>query len=81
MEEILENCGIEGRSLTWQQLGTEAGIEASGRTIRRAMETMDYHKCTACQRGWVSPSAAANRVVFAKKMLEKYPRPEDWFRV
>jgi hypothetical protein len=81
MERILETTGLEGRALTWEQLGFEANVEASGRTIKRTMETMDYHKCIACQRGWVSQSARENRLRYAKEMLKKYPEPEDWYRV
>lgn len=46
--------GIEARSYTWEQLGYEVGLECSGRIIRKAMGTMDYHKCIACRRGWVN---------------------------
>ncbi len=66
MERILENEGITGRALTWEQLGMEAGVEASGRTIQRTMQTMDYRKCIACQKGWVSKDMAARRLKFAK---------------
>ena len=52
MERILEEEGIEARSLTWQQLGYEVGLDCSGRTIQRAMGTMDYHKCVSCKKGW-----------------------------
>ncbi len=52
MEKILENERLEGRSLTWMQLGFEAQVEASGATIRRAMGTLQYHNCLACQRSW-----------------------------
>ena len=34
MEQIIEIEGIAGRSLTWESLGIEIGIEASGKTIR-----------------------------------------------
>jgi hypothetical protein len=51
MEEILENEGIEARGLTWEQLGTEVGLDVSGRTIRRVLRTLDYHKCVACKKG------------------------------
>ena len=40
MKKILENEGLEGRSLTWMQLGFEAQVEASEATIRRAMGTV-----------------------------------------
>ena len=49
MEKILENEGLEGRSLTWMQLGFEAQIEASEATIQIAMCTLDYHNCLECQ--------------------------------
>lgn len=67
--------------LTWQQLGFEVRLDVSEATIRRTMGTMDYHKCLACQGGWQSPKSAANRVQYAKVMLERHPEPEDWDRV
>ena len=81
MEQILQHESLEGRALTWEQLGMEAGVEASGWTIKRVMGNLEYHKCLACQRSWQSPRSAANRVEYARKMLEKYPRPKDWDRV
>jgi hypothetical protein len=81
MERILENEGIKGLALTWAQLGYEVGLECRGRIIERAMGTMDYHKCIACQRGWVNPKTAKNRVNFSTVMLERYPLPVDWYRV
>ena len=41
MEKILENEGLDGRSLTWMQLGFEAQIEASEATIGKAMGTLE----------------------------------------
>ena len=81
MERILENEGLEGRALSGQQLEFEVGLDVFEATIRRTMGTMDYHKCLACQRGWQSPKRAANRVKYAKVMLERHPEPEDWDRV
>ncbi len=56
MEKIPENEGLEGRSLTWMPLGFEAQVEASEATIQRAIGTLQYYKCLACQRSWQSPS-------------------------
>lgn len=82
MEQILQHEGLEGRAFTWEQLGMEAGVEASGWTIKMVMGSLEYHKFLACQRSWQSPrSAAANRVEYARKTLGKYPRPKDWHRV
>lgn len=38
-------------ALTRQQLGHEAGIDLSDKTIKRRMGTMDHHKCLACTKG------------------------------
>ena len=81
MEIILENEGLEGRGLTWEQLGMEAGIKATKLTIKNTMGSLDYQKCLACQRVWQSPRNCANRMEYARIMLEKYPEPEDWDRV
>ena len=81
MERILEEEGIEARSLTWQQLGYEVGLDCSGRTVQRAMETMDYHKCVSCKKGWVNLKTAAKRVEWSEFMLTRYPNSEDWNRV
>ena len=81
MERILENEGIEGRSLTWEQLGFEIGLDVSGRTIQRIMGARDYHKCITCSRGWVSPETARHRKEWSTVMYERYPGPEDWENV
>ncbi|KAI9887862.1 MAG: hypothetical protein M1823_000384, partial [Watsoniomyces obsoletus] len=78
MEEILEKTGIEGRALTWQQLGIEAGVDACGDTIKSAMGTMGYRKCIACTKSWTAPPTAERRLAYAKEMLSKYPTSEHW---
>ena len=65
MERISETEGIEARSYTWEQLGFEVGLECSGRTVQKAMGTMDYHKCIACRRGWVNQKTAKDRTNWA----------------
>ena len=37
MEMILENEGLEGRGLTWEQLGMEVGMEATKMTIKNTV--------------------------------------------
>ena len=61
MEYIIQSSGQEGRLLSWEGLAIEAEIEASTWTIRRAMGTMHYRRCIACQKSWVSPNLAAKR--------------------
>jgi len=81
IEEILENEGIEARGLTWEQLGTEVGLDVSGRTVQRALGTLEYHKCIACRKGWVNKATASKRVEHARIMLERYPDPKDWYEI
>ena len=59
----------------------EAGVNASGRTIQRAMGTMGYRKCIAYLKSWTPPSTAKRRLAYAQKMLQKYPTPEHWKHV
>ena len=81
MEKVLEEDGIEARALTWEQLGYEIGLDCSVDTIRRAMGSMEYHKCIACRRSWVNKKTAATRVTWTTDMLAAHPNPEDWERV
>lgn len=81
MERIIETEGISGRALTWEQLGMEVGVEASGRTIQRAMGTLNYRKCLVCRKGWVDSGTVERRLAFAKLMLERYPEKNDWKHV
>ena len=58
-----------------------AGKLVSGRTLQKVMGRLDYYKCVACQKGWVSKDLAKRRLAFAKEMLRKYPEPWQWKRV
>ncbi len=80
LERFLWQNGVEGRTLPYQALLMEAGIEAevSDITIRRALGTRDWGKCIACQRGFVSHKLAERRVEEARKSLELRPHKRDW---
>ena len=79
MDRILQDYGFDGRSLTWEQLAEEAGLEdVSGRTVRRHMGTMGYRKCLACRKGWVSQQNAKRRVKWARDALDSRPFKEHW---
>jgi hypothetical protein len=80
LERIVEEEGFEARAMTWEQLGFEAGLNVSGRTIQRAMGTISYHKCIACRKGWVSPSTAKARKQWCEDMLAAHPNVEDWHK-
>lgn len=67
MELILEarddDCPVETKALTWEQLGFKAGLEGiSARTIQRRMGLREYYKYIACRRGWVNKASAKRRV-------------------
>ena len=78
---ILENEGLEGRGLTWEQLGMDVGIEATKLTIKNTMGSLDYHKCLACQRGWQSPRSCANRMEYALKNIPSWKIGIEYARV
>jgi hypothetical protein len=59
----------------------KAGKLVSSGTIQRVMGRMDYPKCVACHKGWVSKNLTKRHLAFLKKMLYKYPTPDHWKRV
>jgi len=81
MELILQEDGFCSRALTWQQLGYEAGLDATGRTVQRHMGTMDYHKCIACRKGWCNERTKKRRVEYAEYWIQRYSKLEDWFSI
>jgi hypothetical protein len=81
MERMIEDSNIKGRSMSWDTLAYESGLDVSTRTIRRAMGTLDYHKCIACRKGWVNQETAKRRVEYATLMLDRYPYKKDWHHV
>jgi hypothetical protein len=80
MDRFLQSEWLEGNGISWVQLGEKVGIEGvSDKTIRVTMgKSMHYCKCIACQRSWVSPSAAQARVFYASDLLWKRPSSEHW---
>lgn len=54
----------------------EQGV--SERTIRRAMQQLDYRHCIACRKTYMSPRIREARVKFAYKALDQRPQPQDW---
>ena len=81
MEELLEQADVQERSMSWQALGYEVGLDVAWRTIQRVMGALDYHKCVACRKGWVNKDLADERLRYAEIMLERYPTKEHWRKV
>src|ERR1700722_16128777 len=77
LEGMIKEHGFGVRAMTWEQLAFECDITdsdghpPSGRTVQRAMGRMDYHKCIACKKGWVSPKIAKDREDWLLVMLER----------
>jgi hypothetical protein len=53
------------RRLTFEQVRTQLGIQASARTIRRELRRAGYRRCIACPRPYISRQQAKRRVAFA----------------
>ena len=53
------------RRLTFEQVRTQLGIEASARTIRRELRRAGYRRCIACPRPYISRKQAKKRLGFA----------------
>lgn len=85
MEEWIEQQDAQGRSATWKNLAKEAGVEQwesiSQRTIHRAMEDLDYHKCIACDKAFISQHYRTERKTYSRNSLAERPQPEDWHPV
>jgi hypothetical protein len=45
------------------------------------MGSIDYHKCIACSKGWISENLATKKKAWAKVMKEKYPEPAQWHHI
>ncbi|USP80407.1 hypothetical protein yc1106_07681 [Curvularia clavata] len=65
----------------FRELSEELDLGVCGRTLKIHLGSMDYHKCIACSKGWVSRRLAKKRKEWAQVMVQKYPKPEDWRRV
>ena len=78
---ILDKHGFEERHLTWKQLATEANANVSGRTIKRYMYILDYHKCIAWSESWANHALRKERLEFAKKALEERPNLENNYNI
>jgi hypothetical protein len=49
--------------------------------MKRALGSLEYHKCIACTKGWVSQKCAKQRVRHSETALCLKPKPEDWRNV
>ncbi|KAF1938862.1 hypothetical protein EJ02DRAFT_498537 [Clathrospora elynae] len=80
-DRFLQDVGWDAHVLTWEQLANELDFGVSGWTLKRALGSLDYHKCMACVKGWVSKRSAKMRVQHAETYLALKPEPKDWHDV
>lgn len=83
MEDIVNDGNIRHRTLQWPQLASMAGLigdkKVHWHTVRRAMQDMEYHKCIACTKNWLSADIRALRRTWARDFLPY--KNDDWKRV
>jgi hypothetical protein len=56
-------------------------LDVSGNIIQRVLDSLNYRRCIACIKSWVSLQTVNKRLEWAKLMLARYPTPADWKRV
>ena len=70
MEEIINSSDINQRALSWQQLAIKVGLVEERKvhfhTVRVLMQSLEYHKCIACNKNWLSSHIRAERRRFAR---------------
>jgi hypothetical protein len=60
--------------MTWSQIAEQLHLDVSGQTLRSHIGSMDYHKCIACAKGWISGNLAPKRKEWAEVNAEKIPK-------
>jgi transposase len=56
IERFIESNGFDGRTIPYAALPAAAGLDldVSARTVRRAVGSLDFRFCVACQKQWAS---------------------------
>lgn len=81
IEDFLEQADFAERAYSYESIITEFDLPCSVTTLRREIHNLDYWKCVACTRGWVSHDQAQRRKEYAEVMKQRYPTKEDWYLV
>jgi len=61
----------EGRKLSYHQLAKEAGVTASGKTVKRALRKRGYRRCRACRKPFISVQNQWARRGYAREHKDK----------
>jgi hypothetical protein len=62
-----KNEGWGAQTLTWEQLAFELDFGVSGDTMKRAFGSLEYYKCIACKKDWLS-QRCVNRELGTQKL-------------
>jgi hypothetical protein len=81
VELFLESNGFEGHELSWSELIYQFGFEVHPDTLRRRMAKRLVFTFVAVTKPFLDENLAELRLQWAKDMLAKYPKPEDWRHV
>jgi cupin superfamily acireductone dioxygenase involved in methionine salvage len=67
MVSLLQNEGMDARSLPWIQLEHQVDVyNVHEDTIKRALKARGYKKCVACNKTWHPPQNAEERKQFCR---------------
>jgi transposase len=61
----------DGRKLSYHQLAKEAGVTASGKTVKRALRKLGYRRCRACRKPFISVQNQWARRGYAQEHADK----------
>jgi transposase len=59
------------RKLCWRKLGKQAGLDVSGKTIKRALNAAGYTRCKACKKPFISKRCQGHRKEYAAERIYK----------
>lgn len=65
---MLKCNGFDLQTMSWESFRMQVGLDVKRETT---MGTMDYHRCIAYEKGWVSKPTAERREDWAGKQLEE----------
>ncbi|KAK4146433.1 uncharacterized protein C8A04DRAFT_25655 [Dichotomopilus funicola] len=75
IEKLIWEHGLEGKSLPYQWLLTESGIEkeVANRTVLRALVQRGWKRCSTCQKSFVNAKLAEKQCEEARNSAEDTP--------
>lgn len=63
--------------MTCQQLDYELGLKCTEKIVKKAMGSINYHKCIAYKKDKVNKKTVRDKNIWVELMKAQYPRLED----